>query len=140
MKELLIMLVALVPVGIEVILDISLWKDGRDDKPISTIFRSLLMFAIALAFAITGISTAWQTMVLLAGTHFLFFDYTLNLVRFKKIQRWSYYAEREIFYHLGWAVGLGVKLLVFYSAWATFFHLDWLHGNYPDRLIEFFMF
>lgn len=131
------MVIAMLPVVFEIIFDQTLWKSGVDDKPVSTYVRGAMILIIAILFQVFGINTWWQGAILLTGTHFMFFDYLLNVSRGKKI---TYHSEREYLYKFPWIGELFTKLVCFYSSWAIFFHLDWVYGNYPDRFIEFFKF
>lgn len=137
MKNYLIIVLMTLPVWLEIIFDKWRWSQGKDDKPISTWLRGILMVFMAATLHALDIGHMFQSLVLLVATHLVLFNPSLNKARGLDF---FYRKEGEIWTYLPIPVEWGIKLLIYYSAWAIFFHWDWVQGNYPDRLIEFFMF
>ena len=146
MSNYLILLLMTLPVVAEVLTDKRLWSRMRDDKPLSTILRGVYFAALAVAFSFMGWAMWWQTLILASVTHTLLFDTAINIFREDR---------KPLFYHSkygwwdkfwGWAVSIhwgvevGLKLWLYYVGWIFFFHFEWVQGDYPSRLIEYFMF
>lgn len=73
---------------LEILYDKWMWKQGKDDKPVSTILRAVLMIASALAIALIAGFTWLNTLTIFGvifSTHFLLFDFVLNVVRWKDL-------------------------------------------------------
>ena len=139
----IIMAMSILPVFLEIKFDQWRWSQGKDDKPLSTYLRILVI--VELAF-ITGFMLPGNYWVisLFAGvfyyvTHLLLFNYGLNIIRpdvklgYRK--KGEFWTERS-----PWYGELFVKLIFYWVGWVLLFHSDWVSGNYPDTLIEFFMF
>ena len=71
---------------IEILIDILIWKSKGNDKPYTTIGRILLMIIAAWI-----IGNFWPTLFVIFSTHFLLFDFSLNIARWKKIKGIFYY-------------------------------------------------
>ena len=138
------MLIPFLPVVGEIAFDHWRWKNGKDDKPLSTYLRvvAFVFLAIGMAF-IVGVGNAWVVLItagiFLFATHLLFFDYSLNVTR--KGKHIFYHADGELWNVAPWYGELFIKLVVYWSAWVAFFHWNWVCcGEYPTKLIEYFMF
>jgi hypothetical protein len=84
----LLILIACSLTIIEIIVDIKLWDRKFNDKPYTTLGRLLIM-AIAAGF-IPG--NLYLNFFLMFSTHFLLFDFALNVARWKVIEGIFYYA------------------------------------------------
>ena len=71
---------------IEIVVDILIWKRKGNDKPYTTIVRIVLMVIAAWI-----IGNFWNTLFVIFATHFLVFDFSLNISRWKKITGIFYY-------------------------------------------------
>lgn len=79
---------------LEILYDKWMWSQGKDDKPISTILRAVLMVASALAISLIA-GFVWldalKIFSVIFCTHFLLFDFALNVVRWKDLpDPWTY--------------------------------------------------
>ena len=143
MKNWIILLMPLLIIYWEVRFDIWQWSRGKDDKPVSTWIRVFwfVVFAFITGFMLEG---NYWLITLFAGiyfyvTHLLLFNYWLNLSR--KGIKLSYRKDGEWWTdHTPWYGELFAKLWFYWVGWILLFHLDWVAGDYPDKLIEFFMF
>lgn len=73
---------------LEILYDKWMWKQGKDDKPVSTILRVVLMVASAFTISLIGGFTWLNTLTIFGvifSTHFLLFDFVLNVVRWKDL-------------------------------------------------------
>ena len=124
------------PVLAEVIFDKYRWSKGLDDKPISTYLRYGSFVLIAVIFDLVGLSSIYQAFILTFATHLLFFNPIIHKVLG---YGWFYQKEGELWTKFAY-FEIPAKLIIYYSAWATYFHFDWLQGDYPARMFEFFMY
>ena len=135
------------PVAGEIIYDKYMWKAGLDDKPSSTWLRQGAFLITGLAFMAMGLGSWWQTYIFAFFTHLLFFDFTLNAFTGQKM---FYHSVNDYWVKIGKfqipangvpPVGeLFGKLVFYYSAWIAFYHWDWIQGDYPTALIDYFKF
>lgn len=95
MKDLIIVIAitAFIIIPLEIWYDISRIQKGRNDKPLSTIVRLILI--IGLSFALPG--RFYSVAFIIVGTYFLLFDFSINLARKKPFfyhgynkKKWSY--------------------------------------------------
>ena len=86
-------LIALVIVGAEIIYDKYRWRQGKPDKPLSTILRAgLIALATIITYLVTkDINLTLRTVAVIIGTFFLVFDFALNVSRWKDLPK-KYYA------------------------------------------------
>lgn len=132
------MVIATCPIWIEIIYDKWLWKNDKDDKPISTILRAVFFILISIFFWAVDVAAIWQGGVLAFGMHLLFFDYSLNLGRGLNF---FYHSEKDLWNRVPFYGELFIKLVIAYSCWVAFFHLSWItDGDTPVKLYEYFMF
>jgi len=140
----LIILIALIPVFAEITFDKYRWKKGLNDKPLSTYLRVgvfiILSFVMAwLAPQDSYIRSLITGGLFLFGTHLLFFDWTLNMLRTPRMHLF-YHSKKDIWYHKPIIGEILFKTVIAYSTWAAYFHWDWIQGYYPTTLIEYFKF
>lgn len=148
MKDLVIILYALSTVPIEIIFDKAMWREGLNDKPLSTYLRigSFIILAIIFTFMTHQFAWSWETLrVLVAGgvfafsVHWLFFDNVMNMTR--KGIKWNYQKKGDFMWKLHWIFKILLKLWTAWVSWLFFFHWDWICCmGYPEKLIEYFQF
>ena len=151
----LILILAFLPIVVEVPIDKKLWKEGKNDKPLTTILRYIVFLGLATILGTFGVMDWWQAFILLVAIHATFFDAAINKFNIKK----------GIFYHpdthwwdriwggiassrFGKPTYVFMRLLILYTGWAIAFHWDWVMGDYPQiadygywgALLEFFKF
>ena len=139
-----ILLIALIPVFAEIAFDKYRWKKGLNDKPLSTYLRVgvfiILSFVMAwLAPQDSYIRSLITGGLFLFGTHLLFFDWTLNMFRKPRMPLF-HHSRKDIWYKVPFYGEVFIKAVVAYSFWAMYFHWDWIMGNTPTKLIEYFKF
>ena len=136
----LITFIVLTPIILEIIYDKWMWSQGKDDKPTSTIARIVYFIFIGIFFSALDIATVWQGALYAFGVHFLCFDFILNITR-EKSPWYHSKADKETFYGFIYrypTIEYFFKFIVYYSTWAAFYHLNWITGDYPTKLIEYF--
>ena len=139
-------ILAFVPIIAEIAFDKWMWSKGKSDKPLSTGLRMPFMYIILVAIGyFNGHNMEWWgATAFVVITHIALFDPVLNLCRGLDIDYHTYDNWYERFWmkvsEAGTAFYVAVRLLMFYVGWVIGFHPDWITGNYPNRLIEFFMF
>lgn len=73
---------------LEILYDKWRWKQGKDDKPVSTILRAILMVVSAFTISLIGGFTWLKTLTIFGvifSTHFFLFDFVLNVVRWRDL-------------------------------------------------------
>jgi hypothetical protein len=148
MNNYLILLILMLPIPLEIIFDLNMWKDGLNDKPISTILRviSFVGFSFVATAYLQGLSMDWTTLAYLItgglagfGLHFLLFNYALNVARpDKKI---SYRKEGELLTPLFWVYELALRLFTSWVTVLSFFKWEWIAVGVPQgtKFYEYFI-
>lgn len=141
----LILLIAFVIIVEEILYDHACWRKGLDDKPVSTIVRVIAFIVFSPVLVVMyPTPELWYGFNLLTaglflfGTHLLFFDFSLNLTR--KGKGFFYHKKGEIWYGIPPIGELFIKAVLAWAFWIAFFHWNWIQGDFPETLIEFFMF
>jgi hypothetical protein len=125
----LILIAGFCLIGIEIWVDTLLWKRKLNDKPFTTI--SWLILVMVLSLFLPG----WyhHNVLLFLATRFLFFDFALNVVRWKKIPlTWSVYSPHETKFQLL------IMRLFYHGENKKKFSYDWIMGKLPWYFELFF--
>jgi hypothetical protein len=142
MINLILIIVSILPIIGEVIFDKHRWMEGKDDKPLSTYLRVATFMVLALLFGYLSEFGFWIGAftggLFLFGIHYMFFNTVLNISR--PNIKWNYRKEGEFLTQFPWTIEVAVRMWVLYVTWASYFHWDWVLGDYPQTLIEYFKF
>jgi len=149
----LLLVLGFLPIVAEVELDRKLWREGKDDKPLSTILRYVFMAGLSIVFLIFGILTWWQAFIFMVFTHAAFFDSAINVFALKQ----------GVFYHpdtnwwdriwggiasmrFGKIIYVFLRLWIYWVGFLLSFKWDLVQGNYItegtwwEKISQFFMF